>query len=97
MDADFCADALKEAITKYSKPEIMNMEHLSAIGSSECATTGAVLYCRQLVTRYLDFGDANRSRKCFSIHRMNHKLQNVGIPKIYAFRVTKPLFAINRQ
>jgi len=28
MDAGFCVEALKEAVTKYGKPEIMNMEPL---------------------------------------------------------------------
>ena len=41
MEADFCVEALKEAIDKYGKPEIMNMERLNATGSREWATIRA--------------------------------------------------------
>ena len=40
LEADFCVEALNEAIHKFGPPGIMNMEHLSAIGSSEWATSG---------------------------------------------------------
>ena len=33
MDTDFCLDALEDAITKYSKPEIMNTDHGSQFTS----------------------------------------------------------------
>ena len=35
MDTGFCVEALEEAMRKYGKPEIFNMERLSATGSSE--------------------------------------------------------------
>jgi putative transposase len=39
-EADFCVEALNEAIHKFGPPEIMNMEHGRAIGSSGHATSG---------------------------------------------------------
>ncbi len=38
LEADFCVEALNEAIHKFSPPEIMNMEHGRAIGWSDHAT-----------------------------------------------------------
>ena len=39
LEAEFCLEALNEAIHKFGPPEIMNMEHGRAIGSSGHATS----------------------------------------------------------
>jgi putative transposase len=39
LEADFCIEALNEAIHKFGPPEIMNMEHGRAIGSIGHATS----------------------------------------------------------
>ena len=38
LEAEFCLEALNEAIHKFGPPEIMNMEHGRATGSSGHAT-----------------------------------------------------------
>ncbi|MBL4919244.1 transposase family protein [Tabrizicola sp. DMG-N-6] len=39
LEADFCVEALNEAVHRFGPPEIMNMEHGRAIGSSGQATS----------------------------------------------------------
>jgi putative transposase len=48
LEADFCVEALNEAIHKFGRPEIMNMEHGRAIGSSGHATSGQPVHVLRL-------------------------------------------------
>ena len=48
LEADFCVEALNEAIHKFGPPEIMNMEHGRAIGSSGHATSGQPVHVLRL-------------------------------------------------
>ena len=40
LSADFCIEALEEALSRHGRPEIFNMEHGRATGSSGHATPG---------------------------------------------------------
>jgi transposase InsO family protein len=46
LDASHCVEALKEAIAQFGKLGVMNMEHLSAIGPGECATSRVAIHRR---------------------------------------------------
>ncbi len=48
LEADFCVEALTEAIYRFGPPEIMNMEHGRAIGSSGHATSGQPVHVLRL-------------------------------------------------
>ena len=48
LEADFCVEALNEAIHKFGPPKIMNMEHGRAIGSSGHATPGQPIHVLRL-------------------------------------------------
>ena len=48
LEADFCVEALNEAIHKFGSPEIMNMEHGRAIGSSGHATSRVAVHIFRL-------------------------------------------------
>ncbi|MFZ1772569.1 MAG: DDE-type integrase/transposase/recombinase [Rhizobiaceae bacterium] len=48
LEADFCVEALNEAIHKLGPPEIMNMEHCRATGSSGHATSGQPVHVLRL-------------------------------------------------
>jgi putative transposase len=48
LEADFCVEALNEAVHKFDPPGIMNMEHGRAIGSSGHATSGQPVHVLRL-------------------------------------------------
>ncbi len=48
LEADFCVEALNEAVHKFGPPEIMNMEHGRAIGSSGHATSSQPVHVLRL-------------------------------------------------
>jgi len=48
LEADFCVEALTEALHRFGAPEIMNMEHGRATGPSGHATPGVAVHVAQL-------------------------------------------------
>ena len=48
LEADFCLEALNEAIHRFGPPEMMNMEHGRATGSSGPATSGQPVHILRL-------------------------------------------------
>ena len=51
LEAPFCVEAFNEAIHKFGSPEIMNMEHGRAIGSSGHATSRVAVHIFRLDRR----------------------------------------------
>jgi transposase InsO family protein len=48
LEAEFCVEALNEAIHRFGPPEIMNMEHGRATGSSGHATSALAVHIFRL-------------------------------------------------
>ncbi|RWR51075.1 hypothetical protein EOW66_12410 [Sinirhodobacter huangdaonensis] len=44
LEAEFCVEALNEAIHRFGPPEIVNMEYGRATGSSGHATSGGAVH-----------------------------------------------------
>jgi transposase InsO family protein len=48
LEVDFCIEAVEEALARHGTPEIFNMEHGRAIGSSGHATSGQPVHVHRL-------------------------------------------------
>ena len=48
LSADFCIEALEDALARHGRPDIFNMEHGRATGSSGHATPGLTVHQRRL-------------------------------------------------